>query len=280
MNHDEEARLLRERYQALADRLDRLAAQGDPGAARFVGKVYSGGSIPTTVPKVFLTHPTTIFSPDTEGGTATAAVDTSQSVPVWCVGPGVPVANDYLVARGAPYAWVADFPGTSTSVCGEAGGWPSTVHFTCGSFSCTMGTGGSSIRQCGFNVTPPSGTSKGFDFDHCVDGTLAHINLFLDCVNVGGVLVPRVRYRVNFTWGSGTDCGFVQGTGPCFFSDPGSFFPTGTVAGCEATITTYTTSPLLVAGTFATTWNDPFPSGINHSSCPAPPISGSFTITP
>lgn len=80
--------------------------------ARQSVKVYDGGSIPTTVPSVFLTHPTWLDADDTEAASYTSA-DESSTIPVVVIGPGVPIAGDILTAHSIGGRWVAEKDGTS-----------------------------------------------------------------------------------------------------------------------------------------------------------------------
>jgi hypothetical protein len=85
-----------------------LARRDHPATGRkYVGQVYSGGSIPTAVPAWFLTNPVVFTGAETEGASSTPTVDSSTSVPVLALGPNVPVSGDMLPARMIGGIWVA-----------------------------------------------------------------------------------------------------------------------------------------------------------------------------
>lgn len=80
---------------------------GPPQTARMSVRVFDGGSIPTSVPAVYLTHPVSFDAADTEGASYTTYDDTAVTIPVVCIGPRVPVAGDLLVAHAVGGKWVA-----------------------------------------------------------------------------------------------------------------------------------------------------------------------------
>jgi hypothetical protein len=80
-------------------------------------QIYSGGGIPTTVPKVFLGHPTLLDADSTEGAMFSASPDTSVSIPVVVVGPHVPVAGDLVIAHAIGGQWVVGDGETVTTRC-------------------------------------------------------------------------------------------------------------------------------------------------------------------
>lgn len=88
---------------------------GPAQTARMLTQVYDGGSIPTTVPRVYLTHPALTDAADTEGTTPTFTADTSVTIPVVVLGPTVPVAGDRLVAHAIGGRWLAGDGGGSTT---------------------------------------------------------------------------------------------------------------------------------------------------------------------
>lgn len=102
----------------LRDRLDRMGA-GNIGQARMLIQAFDGGSMPTTVPAVFMGYPVSIDIAETEGATPTFTPDTSIAIPVLVIGPTVPVVGDLLQAITIGGRWVARK--------GGGGGEPGTV---------------------------------------------------------------------------------------------------------------------------------------------------------
>jgi hypothetical protein len=99
-----------------------LAGRGSPS---FVGKVTTtGGSL--GVGKFFKVNPVVLTGAETEGGAATATVDTSTTILVYAVGPTAPATNDLVVCRYVRYRWVAD---NQSGVV--VGGGPSPGFGTC-----------------------------------------------------------------------------------------------------------------------------------------------------
>ncbi len=111
MDDRDEARLLRHRQKAAADALDRISTEQAQGMARYLGRVYSGGAIPTAMPRVFLTHPLSVSVAESEGAAPTVTPDTSVSVPVVVVGPTAPVVGDDVLARLIDGVWIGQVAG-------------------------------------------------------------------------------------------------------------------------------------------------------------------------
>ena len=99
--------------------IDRADVPGVVQTPRMLVQVYDGGAIPTTVPRVYLTHPAWADSADTEGATPSYSADTSVTIPVVVLGPTAPAAGDLLMAHAIGGRWVA----------GEGGGGVET--YTC-----------------------------------------------------------------------------------------------------------------------------------------------------
>lgn len=119
VNPADEFRALRNRLGPLADAIDRADRDRPQGVPRYAGRVFSGGAIPTSIPKVFVTHPLAFTATESEGSTPTLTPDTSRSVPVLVLGPGVPVAGDDLIARQVQGRWVAGMSASAPPVqCG------------------------------------------------------------------------------------------------------------------------------------------------------------------
>lgn len=121
MTPDDESRTLRARLDRLLAAADRLDRDRPGGVPRYLGRVYSGGALPTAVPRVYLTRPLALAATESEGSAVTLTPDTTRSVPVLVLGPGVPAAGDDLIARQTQGRWVAGFGGTAQ--CG-------TITFT------------------------------------------------------------------------------------------------------------------------------------------------------
>lgn len=98
-------RILRERQSAPDAPIGERPQSGN----WFVGQVYDGGSIPTTVPKYFLTRPARPGGTESEGSSTSFDVDADASIPVLVIGPRAPVAGDRLVAHAIDGRWVARF---------------------------------------------------------------------------------------------------------------------------------------------------------------------------
>lgn len=115
----DESRELRGRLADIEERAARLLAADLPQSYFVAGQVYNAGSIPTTVPAFYATHPVEIAPATTEGGTATSSVDTTRTVLIRAIGPAVPVVGDYLLGQDVPWRFEA-WRGT-----GGGGGPPS-----------------------------------------------------------------------------------------------------------------------------------------------------------
>jgi hypothetical protein len=113
-SYGREARILRDRHAAHADSLDRAAGKQQPfSSARLAVQVYNGGSMPSSLPAVFFTHPVLITGSETEGGSGTLTADTATTVPVVFIGSTVPSVGDYATAYAVGCRWVAERGGSS-----------------------------------------------------------------------------------------------------------------------------------------------------------------------
>lgn len=115
--------------------------------ARHLVAIYDGGSIPTTVPSVFLTHPVWVDADDTEGATPSTSTDTSQTIPVVVIGPTVPVAGEMVVAHAIGGRWVAEY-GLSTG--GTLSCYPCAIPLTTLALSwvnSSLGNGSTTLTQ-------------------------------------------------------------------------------------------------------------------------------------
>jgi Carboxypeptidase regulatory-like domain len=146
----QEARILRERILDLDAALDQKSRRNRTYASpRFVGQVYNGGNMPSTVPAIYLTHPVQLGGGEIEGGTASYSVDTSTSVPVVFLGH-VPSVGDYETVWGASGRWVTGAGASSTTcnttICVNCLGTAisgATVTITSGMTTIATGTTGS-----------------------------------------------------------------------------------------------------------------------------------------
>lgn len=93
------------------DRL-RLRAAGplpprfaSPGSAVMVGRVVTAAP---AVGKFLLVHPVSVSGDEVEAAPGLTGADTTVTVPVYLVGPGVPATGDLLVCRFVDYRWVAE----------------------------------------------------------------------------------------------------------------------------------------------------------------------------
>lgn len=108
-----ETRILRDRQAAYDRAADNAQSNLPPfGSARMLVKVFDGGSIPTTTPRVYFTHPVLVTGSEAEGSTGTLTVDTATTVPVVVLGTTAPVAGDYLTAYAASNRWIAERGGS------------------------------------------------------------------------------------------------------------------------------------------------------------------------
>jgi hypothetical protein len=95
----------RERDRLRAPRRD---AQGAAGTPRFLGRIVSGGSIPSTLDKVFLVVPVGIEGDESEGAPASVVGDPSRVIPVVIVGTNAPTVGDVVLVHSIGGRWVAE----------------------------------------------------------------------------------------------------------------------------------------------------------------------------
>lgn len=89
-----------------ADRLP-LAAPTLPGDRAMVGRVTSTSGI--AVGKYLTVNPVRLLGTEAEGGTGSLTVQTSATIPVYLVGPGVPTTGKDLICRRLGHRWAADY---------------------------------------------------------------------------------------------------------------------------------------------------------------------------
>lgn len=186
-------RILRDRLDAAALAADRLDAGRAPGTPRQMVSVYDGGAIPTTVPKVFLTHPASLDAPEAANSAYTAAVDASTTLPVVVLGPGVPKAGDLLVATAVGGRWVAGMKGTTgpaSTPCGPC----ALPHkdLTLSWTNVLIGPGSLTMTY----YPPPSGGTEGW-----LSACYRQMNFLLKCS--GTVVDFEARYFINGTCPNG-----------------------------------------------------------------------------
>ena len=117
-----EARILRDRQTAYTRAADRAEADAPPfGSARLLVRVFNGGSMASSTPAVYFTHPVLVTGAETEGGSGTLTVDMATTVPVVVLGTQAPAVNDYLTAYAASNRWISEKglgSGTGFTSCG------------------------------------------------------------------------------------------------------------------------------------------------------------------
>lgn len=108
-----ETRILRDRQTAYENAAE-LARSALPSfaSARMLVRVFDGGSMPTTTPRVYFTHPVLVTGAESEGAAGTLTVDTTTTVPVVVLGTVAPSAGDYLTAYSASNRWIAERGGS------------------------------------------------------------------------------------------------------------------------------------------------------------------------
>jgi hypothetical protein len=83
-----------------------------PGSAAMVGRVASA-SAEIAVGKFLLVNPVSVLGAEAEGGAGVTLADTTTTVPVYLVGPGLPQTGDLLVCRFVDFRWVAERKGAT-----------------------------------------------------------------------------------------------------------------------------------------------------------------------
>ncbi len=101
------------RHQDLADLVDRALPLVSAGTPRRLVQVYNGGAMPSQPDHYYLANPVYLNGAETEGGTGSPSVDTSQTIVVDVLGKA-PSAGDYLTAYAVGGRWVAEL--TTTQV--------------------------------------------------------------------------------------------------------------------------------------------------------------------
>jgi hypothetical protein len=184
-------RVLRERQTDTAAALDLARARTLPaGSPRLLVVVYDGGSIPSTTPKVYLTHPVLNTGTESEGSAGGLSADTATTVPV-VVLRGNPSAGDYLTAYECSNRWISEEGGSSGSPTGvpcAPCAIPAT-NLTISWSNIFTGAGSDTLVLSGYPLTPQWATAG------CSGGS-GDITMSLACVS------GSIELRVNY-WTSG-----------------------------------------------------------------------------
>lgn len=100
-------------------RLDRSGLRvPDPtafGGPAFVGRNATASPV---VGHFILVHPVRVLGVEVEGGLPIKSVDTSVSLPVYLLGPGIPALGDDLICRRVRHRWVAERKGSAPVLIG------------------------------------------------------------------------------------------------------------------------------------------------------------------
>ncbi|MGP0063516.1 MAG: hypothetical protein ACLQGP_07960 [Isosphaeraceae bacterium] len=121
MADHQELKIPRDRQAALGRAIDRSLHDSPLVTARRLVQVYNGGAMPTSSGDVYLTHPVELDGTEAEGGSATANVDTTTTIPVVVLW-GAPQSGDILTAYAVGGRWVAERTGSSSQPgypCGQ-----------------------------------------------------------------------------------------------------------------------------------------------------------------
>ena len=150
--------------------------------------------------------------------------------------------------------------GPPPPVCPPTGGFPASASLSCGSFTGSFNSGVNGYQST-ILWTPPTGEviDPGTG---CVVKTTARILVTVTCLNGTTVSVFYNTFMADLTF----DCGVKV-----YVSDT---YVGGAPAKVSSTITSYTSSPFLITGTFNSAYDNP-----SFASYPGPPMSGSFTIS-
>ena len=109
--------MLRLRISDAQESLERVLGQRDEaartfrGTPRFVGKVTSGGAMPSVTDRVFLVNPVQFDGTEAEGSAAVLVAAGSRTIPVVVIGQTAPEVGDLLLALSVGGRWVAEAGG-------------------------------------------------------------------------------------------------------------------------------------------------------------------------
>jgi len=104
---DDLDRSMKDELKEVYARLERISRIKSGVCSTYVGKVYNGGSLPSSADRYVLTNPVSISGNETEGTASTLIVDTGRSVPVLVIG-STPVVGDILPADLIDGRWIAE----------------------------------------------------------------------------------------------------------------------------------------------------------------------------
>ena len=100
-------RQLHARHIALAGTSDRVSIPGTVGTVRRLVQIYSGGALPASADRFYLSHPVELDGTESEGKVGAATVDATQTIPVVVLGRA-PSVGDVLPAFSVGGRWVAE----------------------------------------------------------------------------------------------------------------------------------------------------------------------------
>jgi hypothetical protein len=107
-------RILRARHSALSDQVDRVYPIAPSGTPRRLVQIYNAGAMPSSPDHFFAAYPIELDGIETEGGTAAAAVDPSQTIVVNVLGHP-PSVGEILTAYAVGGRWVSERGASSGS---------------------------------------------------------------------------------------------------------------------------------------------------------------------
>lgn len=232
--------------------------------------------MPTSVPRVFLSHPVTMDAADTEGAAGLGTVDTSVTLPIVVLGPKIPVAGDRAVVHAVGGRWVS----------GQGGGTP----VECSTFYCAACneylkiTGGVVTDANGTHALDSSGntprinftTDQGFNGSDCTPSTLTTQYFYTFSCSAAGISLVLTSWAIDCT-GLGT---------PLLYDNPDTdatgFGTTATPSNCNPVTSSHTFSPQfgLDPPVASATVSIPMTAGQTCAPCCIPgPQYGTLTAT-
>jgi hypothetical protein len=113
-----------DRHALFRSRPDR-PLPGGSGRASFVGQVVSPAS-KIAVGKFLMVNPVSMYGPETEGMPGTSTIDSTQTIPVYLVGPDLAQTGDLLVCRRVDHRWVAERSQPASTLGDSIPGCPCT----------------------------------------------------------------------------------------------------------------------------------------------------------
>lgn len=89
-------------------RIANLRHNHTDSSQKYLGTVFNGGAMATTLPAWFLTYPTQVAGSELEGSAGTFTTDIVNVIPVLVIGSTVPTVGDVLPARNIGGFWIAE----------------------------------------------------------------------------------------------------------------------------------------------------------------------------